>query len=263
MADHADGFPGGVQRIKRIQRGIQRFAVERAKPFIQEQRIDPCFVTHQIGKRQRQRQTDQEALAAGEGAGIAHRIRLPGIDHFQLQRVAGLTLQQVAPVQAVKLLVGEPDQIVQRQPLRKLTEFVAGAGTDKRVEISPVVCQTRSLFNLLHQCQLMLPVVAVLLKLLADLALMGGVLPKLLRQLLQLGLQRGRVGVEPFRPQRQMRLQLLVSLSAQRRGLLDLVFQRLFQLFEVTKRGFVQQRSKKRILVGKTACGERCGELRL
>lgn len=55
VADHADGFPGGVQRVERIQRRIQRLTVERAEPFIQEQRIDPRFMTHQIGKRQRQR----------------------------------------------------------------------------------------------------------------------------------------------------------------------------------------------------------------
>ena len=71
-------------------------------------------MAHQIGKGQRQRQADQEALAARERAGIANRIRLPGIDHFQLQRVAGLALQQIAAVQTVKLLVSKPDEIVQR-----------------------------------------------------------------------------------------------------------------------------------------------------
>ena len=51
MADHADGFSGGVQRVERIQRGIQRFAVERPEPFIEEQRVNARFVTDQIGKR--------------------------------------------------------------------------------------------------------------------------------------------------------------------------------------------------------------------
>jgi hypothetical protein len=206
VADHADGFPGGVQRVERIQRGIQRFTVERAEPFIQEQGIDPRFMAHQIGKRQRQRQADQEALAARERAGIAYRIRLPGIDHFQLQRVAGLALQQITPVQTVKLLVSKPDEIIQRQPLSELTELVAGAGADQRVQITPVVRLARGLFNLLHQRQLVLTVIAVLLELLADLALMRGVLAKLLRQLLQLDLQSGCIGLETFRAQRNMRL---------------------------------------------------------
>lgn len=35
VADHANVFPGGVQRVERIQRGVQRFAVERAESFIQ------------------------------------------------------------------------------------------------------------------------------------------------------------------------------------------------------------------------------------
>ncbi len=131
-------------------------------------------------------------------------------------------------MQAVKLLVCEPDEIVQRQPLGELTELVAGAGADQCVQVTPVIRLARGLFNLQHQRQLVLPVIAVLLKLLADLALMRGVLAQLLRQLLQLALQRGYIGVEPFRAQRQMRLQLLVRLPGQRRGLLDLVFQRLF-----------------------------------
>ena len=109
-------------------------------------------------------------------------------------------------MQTVKLLVSQPDKIVQRQPLGELTELVAGAGADQRVQITPVIRLARGLFNLLHQRQLVLPVIAVLLKLLADLALMRGVIPKLLRQLLQLALQRGGIGVEPFRAQRQMRL---------------------------------------------------------
>ena len=46
VADHADGFAGGVQRVERIQRGIQRFAVQRAESFVEEQGIDPRLVTH-------------------------------------------------------------------------------------------------------------------------------------------------------------------------------------------------------------------------
>ena len=60
-----------------------------------------------------------------------------------------------------------------------------------------------------------------------------------------------------------MRLQLLVSLPAQRRGLLDLVFQRLFQLIKVANSIVIQQGGKKRVLVGKAARRARRGELRL
>ena len=210
-------------------------------------------MAHQIGKGQRQRQAYQEALAARERAGIANCIRLPGIDHFQLQRVAGLALQQITSVQTVKLLVSKPDEIVQRQPLREFTELVAGAGADQRVQITPVVRLARGLFNLLHQLQLVLTVIAVLLKLLADLALMRRVLAKPFRQLLQLALQRGGIGVEPFRPHRQMRMQLLVSLAGKGRGLLYLIFQRLLQLFEATNSVVIQQGGKERVPIGKTA----------
>ena len=52
----------------------------------------------------------------------------------------------------------------------------------------------------------MLKVVAVLLELLADLALMRGVLAKLLRELLLVVLLSGCIGLETFRAQRNMRL---------------------------------------------------------
>lgn len=37
VAYHADDFTAGVERIQRIERGIQRFAVQGAKTFIKEQ----------------------------------------------------------------------------------------------------------------------------------------------------------------------------------------------------------------------------------
>ena len=114
MAYHADHLAAGIQGVERIQRSIERFAIERAEPFIKKQRIDARFVAHQIGQRQRQRQADKEAFTAGEGSGIAYRIRLPGINHFQLQCFAGLALKLVAPVQAIELMVRQPDQVIQR-----------------------------------------------------------------------------------------------------------------------------------------------------
>ena len=92
---------------------------------------------------------------------------------------------------------------------------------------------------------------------------MRGVLAKPLRQLLQLALQRRSIGVEPFRPQRQMSLQLLVSLAGKGCGLLYLAFQRLLQLFEATNSVVIQQRGKERVPIGKAARCERRGELRL
>ena len=71
-------------------------------------------MTHQIGQRQRQRQADKETFTAGEGPRIAYRIRLPGINHLQLQCFAGLALELVAPVQAIELMVRQPDQVIQR-----------------------------------------------------------------------------------------------------------------------------------------------------
>ncbi len=86
-------------------------------------------------------------------------------------------------MQTVELLVGKPHQIIQRQPLGEFTEFIAGAGAYQRVEIAPVVGLTRRLLNLLHKRLLVQTVIGVLFELLADLPLMRGVVPKLLRQL--------------------------------------------------------------------------------
>ena len=84
MADHANGFTASVERIQRVQSGIQRFAVQRAEAFVEEQGVNSRFVADQIGQRQRQRQTHEEALAAGKRTRVTHRIGLPGINHFQL-----------------------------------------------------------------------------------------------------------------------------------------------------------------------------------
>lgn len=72
-------------------------------------------------------------------------------------------------MQAVELLVCQPDQIIQRQPLGEFAEPVAGAGADQRIEIAPVVRQLRRLCNLLPQRLLLLTALCVLPELLADL----------------------------------------------------------------------------------------------
>src|SRR5471030_3273133 len=64
MTDHANHFAARVQRIERVERNLQRLAVERAETFIEEQRVDGRLETHQIGQSQRQRKTHQEAFTA-------------------------------------------------------------------------------------------------------------------------------------------------------------------------------------------------------
>jgi hypothetical protein len=61
VADDADHLAAGVQRVQGGQRHFQRVAVQRAKAFVQEQRVDRGLVADQIGQRQCQRQADQEA----------------------------------------------------------------------------------------------------------------------------------------------------------------------------------------------------------
>ncbi len=106
-------------------------------------------------------------------------------------------------MQAVELLVCQPDQIIQRQPPGEFAEPVAGAGADQRIEIAPVVRQLRRLCNLLPQRLLLLTALCVLPELLADLTLAGSVIPQPLGQGVQLGLQGGDVSVHPLRTQRQ------------------------------------------------------------
>ncbi len=155
MADDADGFAAGVQRVKGIQRRIKRLGVQRAEALIQKQRIDAGFMAHQIRERQRQRETHQEAFAAGKRAGVAHRVRLPGVDDFQFQILTQLAFKQVAAMQARQLVIGEPYQIIQRQPLCELTEFIAFLRADQMVELAPFVGLAPGLVNLAKKrCQL-------------------------------------------------------------------------------------------------------------
>ncbi len=182
MADHADGLAAGIKRVEGVEGGIEGFAIQRAEPLVKEQRVDTCFMTHQIRERQCQRQADKEALSTGKRARIAYRVCLPGIDHLQLQRLAGFTLQQVAAVQAGELVIRQPDQVIQRQPLGKLTELIPLFRANQPIQVAPVCEQAGRLFNLLQQRLLALTTLGVLPQLLADLALTGGVLPQLLCQ---------------------------------------------------------------------------------
>lgn len=60
-----------------------------------------------------------------------------------------------------------------------------------------------------------------------------------------------------------MRLKLLACLHRKRRGLLELVFQRLLLLFKLVDRRFIQQGGEKCVPIGKAARGQRGVELSL
>ncbi|ESC40289.1 hypothetical protein SEENP078_16945, partial [Salmonella enterica subsp. enterica serovar Newport str. RI_10P078] len=44
VANHTDGLPAGIQRVERIQRGVQRFAIKRAEAFVQELKNQCAFL---------------------------------------------------------------------------------------------------------------------------------------------------------------------------------------------------------------------------
>src|SRR5690606_29415889 len=64
MTDHADGLAAGIKVVQRIQRHLQRLAIQRAEALVEKQRIDAGLVADQIRQCQRQGQADQETLAA-------------------------------------------------------------------------------------------------------------------------------------------------------------------------------------------------------
>ncbi|MOA18279.1 hypothetical protein D3C78_1385850 [compost metagenome] len=60
-------------------------------------------------------------------------------------------MQQIAPVQPSQLVIGQIHQVIERQPLGKLTEFIPFFGADKLIEIAPVVVLALALADLLKQ----------------------------------------------------------------------------------------------------------------
>ncbi len=130
-------------------------------------------------------------------------------------------------MQAVELLVCQPDQIIQRQPTGEFAEPVAGAGADQRIEIAPVVRQLRRLCNLLPQRLLLLTALCVLPELLADLTTAGSVIPQPLGRACSWVC---RVGTSASTPcgRSAVRLMLPGRLLAERGRLLKLLLQRLF-----------------------------------
>ena len=91
----------------------------------------------QVGERQSQRQADQEAFAAGQRARIAGDLALPAVDDVQFQFAGRFSAQQVAAVQPGKVMVGEVQQMVERQALGEFTELAAAGRADQAVEPLP------------------------------------------------------------------------------------------------------------------------------
>ena len=119
VADHPDNLTAGVKGIQGVQRRVQRFAVEGAEAFIKKQEsIRVLWLTGSDSARA-SAGADEETFAAGEGAGVAHGVGLP---YRQPPAPAPRWPCAVADsaMQAVELLVCQPDQIIQRQPRANL-----------------------------------------------------------------------------------------------------------------------------------------------
>ena len=115
----------------------------------------------QVRQRQGQRQADQERFTAGQRARVARHIALPAVDDVQLQLARGLAPQHIALVQARQVLVGQLQQVVQRQPLRKLAELVALGRADQGVQALPQLAVLRLGGDLRQQGLLVLAVTVI------------------------------------------------------------------------------------------------------
>ena len=137
VADNADHLAAGVERIEGIEGDFQSVAIQRAKAFIEEKRIDGGLVADQIGERKGQRQADQKALATGQRARVAGDFALPAVDDVEFQFAGRFAAQQVAAVQLGQMTIGEQEQVVERQALGELAELVTLGRTDQAVEALP------------------------------------------------------------------------------------------------------------------------------
>ena len=164
MADDANHLAAGVQCVQRTQRHFERVAIERAKAFVEEQRINRGFAAHQVRQRQRQRQADQERLPARERARVACHVALPTVHNVQLQLARGFAAQQVAPVQARQVPVGQVQQVFQRQPLGEAAEFVALGRTNQRIQPLPEIAVLRLRGDGGQQCGLLAAALGVVVQ---------------------------------------------------------------------------------------------------
>ena len=66
VRDDADVFAVGAQLGERFQRAVQRFFVQRAEAFVEEEGVHLHGFAAHLREAECQRQADDEALAAGE-----------------------------------------------------------------------------------------------------------------------------------------------------------------------------------------------------
>ena len=125
----------------------------------------------QIRQRQGQGQADQKALPAGQGLGVARRIGLPGVEHFQFQLTTAAPRQLITAVQAFELLVGQIDQMIQGQALGEFAVLGTIGRADQAVELLPQVVFALLGLDLVKQALLGLPARIIALQLGADFAL--------------------------------------------------------------------------------------------
>ena len=93
----------------------------------------------QVRQPQCQRQRDQEALAAGQRAHVAHHVRLPAVGHPQAQPAAAALQAVAAGIQPLQVGIGQQQQPVQGQALGEGAELVAVTRTDQAVQPLPYV----------------------------------------------------------------------------------------------------------------------------
>ena len=137
VRDHADQLALPAQPGERLQGGVQGLVVQGAEPLVQEQRVHPHLAAGHVGEAQRQRQADEEALAAAQVLGGTDHARLVAVDHVQLQRLVVVADEQVAIAHPAQLLVGMTDHQLEGQPLGEVAEPLAVGRADQFVQAPP------------------------------------------------------------------------------------------------------------------------------
>ncbi len=92
MANHTDGLPAGIQRVERIQRGVQRFAIKRTEAR-RGTKNQCAFMADQIADNASASAADQKLCRLITFAYRARRRPRCVSTTFQFQRVAGFALQ--------------------------------------------------------------------------------------------------------------------------------------------------------------------------
>jgi hypothetical protein len=131
----------------RASSAVSSVSLSRVPNLHPGRRVDTGLMAHQIRQRQRQRQAHQEALTAGKRASITYRIGLPGIDDFQLQRLADFAFEQIAPVQAVPADWPAIPDYRALTPGRTCRNLSLLSGQSAHCEMPPVIAAQRCTFN--------------------------------------------------------------------------------------------------------------------